>query len=72
LKCYKHQGRIDINSDIYKKIEDLVIQKHFNQYHYLHTKLKADHELLQSEYEKIKHENESLEKRLVEYENSDE
>jgi len=53
-KIYQHTGRLNINDNTYKKIEDLVIQKYFNQFHYEFTNLKKENANLKAELEALK------------------
>ena len=39
---YQHDGRMDIGSEAYKKIEDLVLQKHFCQFHFEFCKQRTE------------------------------
>ena len=63
---YPYSYRMDINGDTYKKIEDLVIQKYFNQFHFQYRQLMEYSENLQKELEAVKAEKSELEKRMQE------
>ena len=54
---YKHNGRIDISSDTYKTISNLVFQKYFGDYYYELQKCKEKISELNKEIESLKSEN---------------
>ena len=46
---YQHNGRMDISSETYRIIEDLVLQKHFYQFHFEFCKLSVELEIAVAE-----------------------
>jgi hypothetical protein len=63
-KLYAHKGRMDINGDMYKMIENLVIQKYFYSFFYEHRKLTESYEKLQIELDNAKSLNEQHEQQI--------
>jgi len=63
---YSYQYRIGIDTDTYKKIESLVIQKYFNQFHFQYRKLLEHNEFLQKELDGANSEKDELEKKIQE------
>ena len=54
---YKHNGRIDVSTDTYKTISNLVFQKYFGDYYYELQKCKEKISELNKEIESLKSEN---------------
>ena len=60
-KLYAHSGKLDVNTDPYKEIESLVLQKYFYKFYFDFAKLQNDYYELQTAFESVKAEKEQLE-----------
>lgn len=57
---YQHTGRIDLNSDTYKQIESLVLQKYFPEIHHALAQKEAAVAALDKDKKKLEEENTAL------------
>jgi hypothetical protein len=63
---YKHKGTINVNSDTYKEIESLVLQKYFQDFYFEFNKLKENYENVQKDLSDAIADKEMLEEKLKE------